>query len=117
MMVWWVLELDIQAGRDRDFAALMDDMVRATRANEAGTLTYEWTASADGRVCHIVERYVDSAAVLTHLATFRDQFAGRFLDILKPVRLVVYGSPSPSVKDALAGLNPTYMRTVGGFTR
>ena len=115
--VSWMLELNVQRGREKDFTVLMNEMVTATRANEAGTLNYEWSTSADGCVCHIFERYVDSAAVMTHLATFGEKFAGRFLEVLKPVRFVVYGSPSQDVKDALAGFNPVYMQPVGGFSR
>jgi hypothetical protein len=54
---------------------------------------------------------------MTHLGTFGEEFAGRFLEILKPIRFVVFGSPSEEVKEALAGFNPTYMQTVGGFSR
>ena len=115
--VSWLLELNVQSGRAKDFSVLMEEMVNATRANEAGTLNYEWSTTADGSVCHVFERYVDSAAVLTHLATFSEKFAGRFLEILKPVRFVVYGSPTPAVKDALAGFKPSYMQPVGGFRR
>jgi len=95
----------------------MTEMVSATLANEPGTLNYEWSTSADGKLCHIYERYVDSAAVMTHLGTFGERFAARFLEVLKPVRFVVYGSPSTAVKDALAGFNPIYMQAVGGFSR
>ena len=115
--VSWMLELDIQEGREDDFKALMDEMVSTTEANEPGTLSYEWNTSEDGTRCNIYERYVDSAAVLTHLGTFGEKFAGRFLEILKPVRFVVYGSPSTAVKDALAAFDPLYMQPVGGFSR
>lgn len=115
--VSWMLELSVQPGRVNDFKVLMNEMVTATRANEAGTLDYEWSTSADGSVCHIFERYVDSAAVMTHLATFGEKFAGRFLEILKPVRFVVYGSPGQGVKAALAGFNAVYMQPMGGFSR
>lgn len=115
--VSWMLELNIQPGREKDFRVLMEEMVSATRNNEAGTLNYEWSTSADGSMCHLFERYVDSAAVLTHLATFGEKFAGRFLEILTPVRFVVYGSPSQAVRDALTGFNPTYMQAAGGFRR
>ena len=115
--VYWMLELDVQPGQENDFRVLMAEMVSATQANESGTLNYEWSTSADGKVCHIYERYVDSAAVMTHLGTFGERFAGRFLKILKPVRFVVYGSPSAAVKDALAGFNPIYMQALGGFSR
>jgi quinol monooxygenase YgiN len=114
--VYWMLELQIQAGLERDFRNLMTEMVSATQ-NEPGTLNYEWTTSSDSKVCHLFERYNDSEAVLTHVGTFGNTFASRFLEILKPVRLVVYGSPNQEVKNALAGFNPVYMKPVGGFSR
>jgi quinol monooxygenase YgiN len=114
--VSWTLELELQGGSD-EFTTLMNDMVTATQTNEPGTLSYEWSTSADGKICHVYERYADSAAVMTHLGTFGEQFAGRFLEILKPIRLVVFGSPSEEVREALAGFDPTYMHAVGGFSR
>ena len=115
--IFWILELSVQTGRKKDFHALMVEMVTATRANEPGTLSYEWSTSGDGSVCHIFERYVDSSAVMTHLAAFDKKFAGRFLDLFKPIRFVVYGSPTQEVKDALADLSAIYMQPAGGFTR
>lgn len=115
--VSWMLELEVQEGRESDFRALMAEMVAATKANEAGTLDYEWSMDADGRRCHIFERYSDAAAVLTHLGTFGEKFASRFLEVLRPVRFVVYGVPSAAVRDALAGFNPVYMQPAGGFSR
>jgi len=115
--VHWILELDVLAGKESAFEALRQEMVATIQANEAGTLRYEWSTTADGRRCHIVEHYADSDAVLTHLATFGQRFASRFLEALKPVRFVVYGTPSAAVQSALASLNPVYMRSVGGFSR
>jgi quinol monooxygenase YgiN len=115
--VYMLLELDVKPGRENDFRVLMAEMVNATQANETGTLNYEWSTSADGKVCHIYERYIDSAALMTHLGTFGERFAGRFMEIFKTVRFVVYGSPSTAVRNALAASNPTYMEPVGGFGR
>lgn len=115
--VYWLLELEIQAGREKDFEVLMKEMVGATQANEPGTLNYEWNTSADGKQCHMYERYVDSAAAMTHLGNFGAKFAGRFMEVFKPVRFVVYGSPSQEVKDALAGFNPVNMNAADGFSR
>ena len=114
--VYWVLELEIQSTPDQ-FTALVNDMVTATQENEPDTLNYEWSTNADGKVCHIYERFADSAAVMTHLGNFGEKFAGRFLEILRPIRFDVYGSPSEDVREALAGFNPTYMEAVGGFSR
>lgn len=115
--VSWILELEIQQGREEDLRHLAAEMIETTKANEPGTLAYEWCISADGKQCHIFERYADSAAVLAHVAAFGEKYAGRFLEILRPVRFVVYGSPSPGVQDALADFQPVYMQPVGGFSR
>lgn len=115
--VSWMLELEIREGHEADLSTLIAEMVEATQANEPGTLDYEWSISADGKHCHIFERYVDSAALLIHGETFRREFAARYLEILKPVRMVVYGSPSAAVKDALADFKPVYMQFAGGFSR
>ena len=115
--VYWMLETEIQAGREKDLRALMDEMVKATKADEPGTLGYEWSTSEDGKLCHIYEHYADSAATMVHLGNFGSKFAGRFLEILKPVRFTVYGSPSQDVKNGLAAFGAAYMKSVGGFTR
>jgi quinol monooxygenase YgiN len=115
--VYWMLELEVQPGRERALEALMAEMVGATKAGEPGTLNYEWSMSADGKVCHLHERYTDSAALMTHVAAFGEKYAPRFLEALKPVRFVVYGAPTQEVKDALAGFNPVYMRAAAGFRR
>jgi hypothetical protein len=44
-------------------------------------------------------------------------FAARVFEILKPTRLVVYGTPSVQVKEALAGANPVYMAPLEGFRK
>ena len=66
----WVFELAINPSRFEDLKTLMADMVEATHQNEVGTLNYEWAISDDQQVCHVYERYRDSAAVMTHLESF-----------------------------------------------
>ena len=113
----WMLELDVREGHEEALRTLMAEMVDATRANEPDTLAYVWNFTADGRTCHLYERYGDSAAVLMHLGTFGARFADRFLGALKPTRLTVYGSPTTAARDALAGLSPAYMEPAAGFQR
>ena len=115
--VYWLLELDIQAGREADLGALMDEMVAATKADEPGTLTYHWSTRADGKACHIFERYADSAAVMAHLGTFGEKYAARFMEILTPTRFMVYGVPSPEAAAALAGFGAVHMKMAAGFSR
>lgn len=115
--VSWLIELQIQSGREGDFRAMREEMISAARANEPGTLNYEWSVSADGRTCHIHERYADSDAAMVHLGNFNDKYAERFFAILTPVRFGVYGSPDGAVKQALAGVGAVFMHSVGGFHR
>jgi quinol monooxygenase YgiN len=115
--VYWVLEFAINQGRFEDLKTLMAEQVEATQTNEVGTLNYEWAISDDRQVCHVYERFQDSAAAMTHLESFAANFAARFAEVGKPTRLVVYGTPSAQVKDSLAGLSPVYMAPFGGFKR
>jgi quinol monooxygenase YgiN len=115
--VYWILELELRLGKERDFHELMREMVAATRDNEPGTLAYEWSLDKDGRTCHIFERYSNSAAVMVHLAKFGEDYAERFFGMLSPTRFTIYGSPSQLVKDALSVFEPSYMKLADGFTR
>jgi quinol monooxygenase YgiN len=115
--VYWLFELAINPGRFEDLKIIIADMVEATQRNEVGALNYEWAISDDRQVCHLYERYQDSAAALTHLESFGTNFAARFMEVVKPTRLVVYGTPSAQVKNALAKLSPIYMAPCAGFSR
>lgn len=59
----------------------------------------------------------DSVAALTHLGTFGQKFADRYLEVFVPTRLVVYGSPGEAVQYPLAGYEPVFMKPEDGFSR
>jgi len=115
--VYWVIELAVSPGCYEDLKTLNAELIEATRKNEPGMLDNHWAISDDRQVCHVYERYQDSAAVMTHLESFGPNFAVRLMEAVKPARLVVYGTPSAQVKEALAGLSPVYMAPFGGFRR
>jgi quinol monooxygenase YgiN len=113
--VAWLLELTVNPDQFDTVRALLEEMVASTRA-EPGALGYAWFVGEANRTVALYERYADSAAVLTHLATFGERFAPRFLAAMTPTRLTVFGDPSEEARQALAGLNPTYLGFLGGFT-
>ncbi len=115
--VAWRLDLNVREGQGDTFRALMAEMVAATEANEPGTIAYEWNLSPDGKVCHLYERYTDSAAAMIHIGTFGARYAERFMAVLEPTGCSVYGSPNAEIKAALAGLGPTYLEPAAGFSR
>ncbi len=112
-----LLALNIKEGELDNFKALMKEMVDATKANEPGTLNYEWFVSDDEKTCHTYERYADSAATMAHLTTFGQEFAERFLAVLEPVQFVVYGNPNDEVRTAVAGFGAVHMSKIAGFAR
>ena len=115
--VSWLLQLEVRPGRLDDLRALMTEMVAATAANEPGTLDYEWSLSADGATCHLFERYADSAAAMIHIATFGEKYASRFLELLTPTNVMLYGTPNAAVREALAGFGAVAMAPAAGFSR
>lgn len=48
---------------------------------------------AAGQDVHIYERYQDSAAALTHVQRFVENFAPRFLSLCTPTCMSRYGEP------------------------
>ena len=115
--IYWNLELNIKEGKFDQFKSLMDEMVAATKANEPAALNYEWMVNEDKSVCHIFERYADSAATMVHLGNFGAHYAKRFFEVLEPTRFMVYGNPSEDVKAALTANGAQFMEPLGGFSR
>ena len=112
--IYWVIELAVTPGRFEDLKTLAAELLEANR-NKVGFLTQEVAISDDRQVCHIYERFQDSAAITAHMESFGPKFAKRFFEILKPTRIVIYGAPSAEVRNALAEFNPVYMAPLGGF--
>jgi len=115
--VFWLVELDIHEGKTDDFKAVMKAMVEWNRADEPGTLNYEWYISEDGKQCHIYERYANSAAAMVHLGNFGEKFAKQFDAVCTPTRLMVYGDASPDLTAAVAGIGASHFSQIGGFER
>jgi quinol monooxygenase YgiN len=112
----FLLELPVDPDGFEDLKTLMAELVEANR-KEGGMLAQEWAISDDRQVCHVYERFQDSAALMTHLQLFGENFVERIFKIVKPTRLAVYGTPSVEVKDALASFNPVYMEPLAGFRK
>jgi quinol monooxygenase YgiN len=115
--VAWVLEARIADGQSAALDALQTEMSEATLADEPGTLNYEWFVDEEKSACHIYECYADSAAALTHIGNFNSKFAERFLQILEPTGLTVYGRPDDQTMAALSTMGAVFMAPLGGFAR
>lgn len=115
--IFWLFENRIKDGQVDALNDLIADMSAATKADEPGTLNYEWFISEDNESCHIYERYADGAAALQHIEAFGEKFADRFMALLEPQGLKIYGDTDGAVKAALAALGARFHTSLGGFIR
>ena len=114
--VYYNLQLVIKEGQQTAFAALMREMVAATK-QEPGTMVYEWYLGADGRTCHIHELFADTAAYKVHSANFGENFAARFMPLLEITGLTAYGNSDAEARDMMKTLSPQFFEAIGGFRR
>ena len=110
-------EFSIKPDELDNFKALVQEMVEATQANEPDIMTYEFFISEDGMSCQIIERYVDSAAVMAHLGHFGSKFGDRFMAFAEPKGSKVCGNPSDELREVMSSFGATIFAPVGGFTR
>jgi quinol monooxygenase YgiN len=115
--VFWTFGVAIKTGKLDELKDLIQEMADTSRANEPGTLTYEWTISDDKKTAEVHERYSDSDAALRHLASFNENFADRLMALVEPTGMTVYGSPGAALKKELEGADPVYREVIGGFAR
>ena len=110
-------EFSIKSGELDNFKALVKEMVEATQANEPDTIIYEIFISEDGKSCQIMERYVDSAAAMTHLGNFGEKFGDRPWAFLEPKGFKVCANPSNELREAVSRVGAMILTPVGGFAR
>ncbi len=54
---------------------------------------------------------------MTHLGTFGEKFAERFINVVDFTRFTVYGAPNDEVKGVLSGFGANFMGQLNGFAR
>ncbi|WP_371056598.1 hypothetical protein [Rhodosalinus sp. K401] len=105
----WVLETELRGAPDDDLAAIARDLLYQAREEEAGTLQCDVHLSEDGERLHLLMGFSNDTAVVEHLQGFTRRFARPLFALVRPLRMTVYGDPSPEVREALGALQPTYM--------
>jgi quinol monooxygenase YgiN len=115
--VFWVVDGHVRPGSLDSLKSLIAEMVANTQANEPGTIAYEWFLDSEKGVCHIFEKYQDSAAAMIHLHTFDEKYAQRLGQVMEIRRITLYGDTSEELHRALNGDGTVYLYPVSGFTR
>ena len=115
--VSWLITCECQPSDYGSIAALAGEMSDFFQTNEPDTTHFEWSTTESQDQVHIHERYANSAQALAHMTAFGEKFGSRFMSLLKPTSVVVYGFPTPELKTALAGLSPKFTQNFAGFHR
>lgn len=110
----WVVEGKIKDGLFDEFNKVMHSMVETVRPEE-GTTHYEWFIGEDGKTLSVYERYKDADAAITHVNTSWSAAAESFMSVVDITGFIVYSDLTPKLKEMVGGLNPIYMKPVGGF--
>lgn len=98
--------LSIKPGKMNEFKKLAQDCVEMVKQKDKGTTQYDWFYNESKSECIVRERYVNSDAVLEHMANVGNLLGG--LVELSTISLDLYGNPSQNLRNALEGFDVTY---------
>jgi len=115
--VSWIISCECSSSDFDEISNLAEEMSNYFRANEADTTHFEWSATEDRNQIHIHERYANSAQAMSHMQAFGEHFGSRFMALLKPVSVIVYGFPNDELTSELRQLSPKFTTTFAGFNR
>jgi quinol monooxygenase YgiN len=93
----------IHKGKLEEFKALAAECMRTVREKDSHTLQYDWFLNQAQTECVVQETYRDSAAVLEHIANLGATMGALFK--AGDWTFEVFGSPSPELVKAAAGLS------------
>ena len=85
-------------------------------ADEPGTLVFEFSVQPDGKTVDLLEMYQNADAFVAHVKNMRAKF-GQEVNLRKPGKIVVFGSPNAEMKEILARRDPVYETHLDGFMR
>ena len=115
--VSWIIEASVKPENLDSILSLMNEMSHDFMENERETLNFEWSIDSTQTLLHLHERYEDSATALGHVKSFRSKYGERFISLISPLRVFVYGHPSEPLSNELQPLSPVVLCYLGGFTR
>jgi len=95
-------KFSVHSGKESDFKALIPQCIARVKANETGAELYEWYLNSEGTICHVLETYTDSNAVLAHIANVGD-LLGKIFEI-SDFQGDMYGDLSEELQAAISTL-------------
>lgn len=109
-----IFQLSVKSAMFAAFEQLIQQVV-ANTTMEAGTLSYFYSVDETQQQVHIVEQYVDSIALRSHIDITFAPFATEFLSLVDVRSLTVYGDPDLEARKRLDNFGAVYLRPFSGF--
>jgi quinol monooxygenase YgiN len=109
-------EHSISKGKMDEFKKLVAEIIDRVEATEPNTISYEWFLSNDESKCYVVQIYKDSEAGMAHLRNIADLMSP-FHEVAPLTGLMVFGSPSDQLIQALAPVGARFYAHFNGVTR
>jgi quinol monooxygenase YgiN len=111
-----IAEVSIPEGKISEFKKLAAKIIDKVEATEPNTLSYEWFLSNDEGKCYVVQSYKDSEAVMAHLGNIGD-LSGPLHEVAPLTGLMIFGSPSDELRQAIERVGPKIIEHWNGVTR
>jgi quinol monooxygenase YgiN len=111
-----IAEVSIPEGKINEFRKLAAEIIDKVEADEPNTFSYEYFLSNDESKCYVVQLYKDSEAVMAHLGNISD-LAGPLHEVAPLTGLMIFGSPSDELRQALEPVGPKIFEHWNGVTR
>jgi quinol monooxygenase YgiN len=103
-----IARFSIQPGKLDAFLDLARQCMDSTREKDTGTLQYDWFLDGDRTECIVLERYVDSNAILEHAANLGDLLAD-ISAVGEPI-FEIHGDPTDELVEATSALPFKFFR-------
>ena len=98
-----VARLKIHEGKFDEFKVIAQECREIVKEKDQGTLQYDWFLNEDRTECVVLERYLDSNALMDHMGNLGDTL-GQLLSVSN-FSGEVFGNPSQELINATEGLD------------
>lgn len=112
-----IVNIKLNGPLNDESRAMLDAMTSGVEANEPDTLVYDWFLSEDGLSVCVLERYTDTAAVITHSKAQTPEFRQQMGTIGSMESMIVLGRPDEPLAGMLKKGGATIMAPLTGFYR
>ena len=95
----------IHEGKIDRFEELSQEFIKIARLEDGKTLQYDWFFNEDKTECVVHEKYINSDAVLEHIANLGENLMGELRTLCEFSPLIICGTPSDQLTKIMGGLD------------